>query len=242
MTTIKSARTIRTKTPDEVTFQQVATPELSPGKVTTAEDIAVIVEARLHAAYQEALTTQRPELAEPYGWWDLFAIGPIQPGAGYYGVDGPPFLPHRVIRKGEKAYIVTILILNPFPLKVPPYGLIPCEVLSNFCLPFKLDYHTCDTTYCTRGPENLNVCHEGQLKPGKCFYVDVLCFEAEKEGCIFETNICGRILGCHDEYGKECTAPPFAGFVRWVKDIDKDLFLGSPGLEFDNPVRFMVYD
>jgi hypothetical protein len=92
-----------------------------------------------------------------------------------------------------------------------------------------------------KGPANLNVTHEGHLYPGHFFYIDLLHFVAEREGCIFETNICGRILGCEYE-GRYCTSPPFAGFVRWVADIDEDLFLGSPGLEFDNPVRFMVYE
>ncbi len=207
----------------------------------TAEQLKAQIEARLRAAYEKAAAKVQPELAEPKDWWDLYAIGPIQPGAGYYGVDPPPFEPNRVIRVGEEAYIATILILNPFPLSVPPAGLIPAEVLSNFCLPYTIEYHTCDTTNCVKGPANLNVTHEDHLYPGVFFYVDLLHFVAEKEGCIFETNICGRILGCEYE-GRKCVAPPFAGFVRWVADIDEDLFLGSEYLEFDNPVRFMVYE
>jgi len=203
----------------------------------TKEQLKAQIEAQVRAAYEKAAANTRQELAEPQDWWELFAVGPIQAPAGFYGVTPPPLLPHRVIRVGEEAFIVTILILNPFPLMVPPAGLIPADVLSNFGLPFTLEYHTCDTTNCVKGPDNLNVTHTGTLIPGQFIYVDILDFVAEKAGCIFETNICGRILGCEG-----ITAPPFAGFVRWVADVDADLFFGSPGLEFDNPVRFMVYE
>jgi hypothetical protein len=212
----------------------------------TAEEVKVQLEAQLQAAYEKAASTPRKEVAEPLFWWDLYAIGPIQPDAGFYGVTPPPFLPHRVIRAGEEAYIATILILNPFPLPVPPYGLVPSDILSNFCLPYKIEYHTCDTTNCTKGPANLNVTHEGHFVPGHFIYVDILHFKAERAGCIFETNICARILGCEykDKYGRtiECTAPPFAGFARWIVNLDPDLLFGAPLFEFDNPVRFMVYE
>jgi hypothetical protein len=50
----------------------------SPSLVeVTDEEVKAAIEAQLQAAYEKALATARKEDAEPYGWWDLYAIGPI---------------------------------------------------------------------------------------------------------------------------------------------------------------------
>src|SRR5438094_457754 len=99
-------------------MQQVAAAaESAVGSGTTAEDVKAEVEARLQAALDQALAAG-PQEAELQGWWDLYAIGPIQNFR-----PGGPFPPHGVIRAGEKAYIVTVLILNPNPI-LPP-GISP---------------------------------------------------------------------------------------------------------------------
>jgi hypothetical protein len=205
----------------------------------SAAEVKAQLEAQLQAAYEKALATPSTEVAEPLYWWDLFAIGPIQPPA-LLSPPAPltpgPLLPHQVIRVGEQAFIATILVLNPFPVpgSTPP---TPADILSNFGLPYRVEYHTCNLSHCEEGPDNLNVVHEGNLVPGQIFYVDVLEFTATEEGCIFETNICARILGCEG-----ITAPPFAGFARLTIDIDPDLFFPAPGVQFDFPIRFMVYE
>jgi hypothetical protein len=71
------------------------------------------------------------------------------------------------------------------------------------------------------------------------FYVDILAFTAETPG-LYEMNISARILGATPPF---VNAPQFAGYARAVVDIDPDLFISpAPGLQFDLPIRFQVYE
>ncbi len=215
--------------------------EAAPAKKPTAADVKAQLEKQLQAAYEEALTKPRAQLAEPLFWWEIYSIGPIQVGAQLVPpatfLDSP-LLPGKVIRNGESAFIATVIVLNPFPLPQDPL-IIPRDFLSVFSLPFEVDYHTCNLTTCEPAGANLNVKNTGALVPGQTFYVDVMEFTADEAGCLFETNICARILGCD---GKTPNASPFAGFARTTINIDPELFFPTPVLEFDNPIRFMVYE
>lgn len=221
-------------------------PATALAKKVTAADVKAKVEAQLHVALEEARKKKKPELAEPLYWWEIYAFL-IQPGAQLVppaSFFDSPLLPNKVIRKGEKAYIVTVIILNPFGLP-QDRNIVPCDFLSIWCLPYEVEYHTCNVSECRKGPANLNVKHSGlHLVPGQCYYVDVLEFTAEEEGCIFETNICARILCCEQENNPNPPqpTPPFAGFARTTINLDPELFFPSPFLEFDNPLRFMVYE
>ena len=215
----------------------------------TAADVKAMIEARLQATLDELLAAPVEQIAEPLNWWDLFGAGPYQPGARLTPPLNPaPLLPHQVIRVGEQAFIATVIWLNPLSLPNAP-GVIPCEILAGFCLPYTVEYHTCNVTECKPGPANLNVKHEGHLTPGRCFYVDVLEFVAEQEGCVFETNICARILCCDYENEPLKRQPPFAGFATWTYDFDQDFLANllnlspsGPGFYHKNPIRFMVYE
>ncbi len=192
----------------------------------TAADIKAQYEAKLQAAYDLAKATPRQQVVDPQGWWDLVAIGPIQP------IANPPYLANDVIRAGEPAFVVTILVLNPFGPGIPS----ACDVLSNFALPFEVTYQTGNLTTWTPGPKSLNVDHDLTLVPGQCFYVDVLEFTGEGlDEQMYEMNVSARIFGCGENY-----APNFAGFAREVVDIDPSLFSPAPGL-VNAPIRFMVY-
>ena len=205
--------------------------------VVTAEDVKAKAEAELQAALDAARAMPRDQLAEPLYWWEIYALGPVQ-----FGPLVPPgtFLdrdlqPGRIIRLGESAFLVSVLLLNPFPLPQDP-GIIPCDFLTPFQLPYRIEYHTINV-------DNLTslgtVVHEGYLYPGQCYYVDVLEITPSDPGCIFETNICARILDCHKSTP---SASPFAGFARSIINLDPELFLPTTFLEFDNPVRYMVYE
>lgn len=224
-----------------VTVRSGATTEAAQGKKPTAADVKAYLEKQLQAAYEEALTKPRPQLAEPLFWWEIVSIGPIQAGAQLVPPASfldSPLLPGKVIRNGESAFIATVLIINPFPLPQDPL-IVPRDFLTVFSLPFEVDYHTCNLTTCEPAGANLNVKNTGALVPGQTFYVDVLEFTAEDAGCLFETNICARILGCD---GRTPNASPFAGFARTTINIDPELFFPTQVLEFDNPIRFMVYE
>lgn len=205
--------------------------EHATARKATAADVKAMFEARLQAALDEAQTRQAGiEVAELQGWWDLVSIGPIQIPAV-----GGPYLPNDVIRAGETAFVVTILILNP--TLILNHQISACELLSSFGLPYEITYQTGNLTTWKPGPANLNVEHEGlHLNPHQCFYVDVLEFVPnDRDEVMYEMNVSARIFGCCEGY-----APPFAGFAREVVDIDPSLFAPAPGL-VGAPIRFLVY-
>jgi hypothetical protein len=203
---------------------------------TTVEDLQAQVEARVQAAYEEYLAQPTEEVAEPLNWWDILAIGPIQLGAVTVPpapLGGPgPLLPHQVIRQGENAVIFTLLLLNP----TFPGGLSACDLISNFALPYEVQYCTGNLCTWAPGPANLNATNNGNFTPGLCVSIDTLTFTANQVG-IFEMNIAARVL---DALGNP--TPPFAGFARAVFDIDPDMLFPAPGLHFDIPIRFQVYE
>ena len=204
-----------------------------------AEDVQAQIEARVKSAIDEAIVRRasRPvaEIAEPEGWWNLFAIGPLQA----IGIPDP-LLPHQVVKVGEEAFVATILFLNDFLVLAP--GTTAADVLSNFALPYEVRYCTGNLCSWTLGQADMNVVHSGagfNLVPGVNAYVDVLTFTAETPG-LYEMNISARILGATPPF---VNAPQFAGYARAVIDIDPDLFLSpAPGLQFDLPIRFQVYE
>lgn len=207
--------------------------------VQTADDIKAQLEARVKSAYDQAMASAPPstEVVDPKDWWNLFAFGPIQPISV-----GGPVLSHQVIKVGETAFVGTVLVLNPF-LVLPP-GVTPLSVLSNFALPYEVQYQAGNLTTWTLGPANMNVVHAGGLVPNVAAYVDVLQFTATTPG-LYEMNISARLLGAAAPF---VNAPQFAGYAREVFDLDaENLFFpflpgsGIPGFQFDQPIRFQVY-
>jgi hypothetical protein len=228
-----------TKSQSEVVVRRKATQEsMYAGEremeIGTKEDVKAQLEARVKSALDEAMMRFREEEAEVEGWWNLYALGPIQ----FTGVPAPA-LPHQVIKVGETAFIGTVLFLNPF-LVISP-GVTPASVLSGFALPYEITYQTGNLTTWTIGPANLNLTNSGpgyNLIPGVYTYVDVIGFVANTPG-LYEMNISARLLGATPPY---VNSPQFAGFARAVVDFDPDLFIsGAPGLQFEQPIRFQIY-
>jgi hypothetical protein len=224
---VKQTKTL-TPVAESVTFSKL-----------TAADIQASVQAQVQAAIDRKRAALGLEEAEPQNWWDILAIGPIQPGAGFVPPIGPggpgPLLPNGIIRAGETAYIVTVLILNPLPLTQDP-SIIPSDFLSTFALPYEITYQTGNLTEWKKGPANLNVEHLGTLVPGQAVYVDVLEFvPGDQDEVMYELNVSARIFGCGNNY-----APYFAAFARETVDLDADLFSEAPGLG-NRPIRFLVY-
>jgi hypothetical protein len=223
----------------------MTTTDLSSIKVASESDLtrmaAMDVKAQLEAVVKSALDEAKmrraartiAEVADPEGWWNLYAIGPIQ----LIGIPAP-LLPHQVIKVGETAFVATILFLNDF-LILPP-GTTAADILSNFALPYEVRYQTGNLTTWTLGQADMNVVHAGfNLVPQQDVYIDVLAFQASVPG-LYEMNISARILGATAPFAN---APQFAGYARAVFDIDPDLFISpAPGLQFDLPIRFQVYE
>jgi hypothetical protein len=213
-----------------------------------ADDVKARIEAQLQASLEAAMSAPREQIAEPLYWWEIFGYGPVQipnqlvPPAGFLD---SPLAPGKILRVGEKGYLVTVFIINPFPLPQDP-NIRPVDFLTVWKLPYQIDYHTFNTST-GRPVPSLTATHYGNLVPGQAYYVDVLEFTAYEPGCVFETNICARILDCesgHPSYGHGYgkSPSPFAGFARSTYNLDPELFLPTQHLEFDNPIRFMVYE
>jgi hypothetical protein len=209
-------------------------------KQMTAMDVKAQIEAVVKSALDEARMRRaaRPaaEIAEPEGWWNLYAYGPLQDPIGIPA----PLLPHQVIKVGEYAYVVTVLLLNDFLILSP--GTTAADVLSNFALPFEVRYQTGNLTTWTLGQADMNVVHSGagfNLVPQTNDYYDVLVIEAREPG-LYEMNISARILGATSPFAN---SPQFAGYARAVFDFDPDLFISdAPGWQFDLPIRFQIYE
>lgn len=198
-------------------------------KALTADDVKVYIDSQVKAAYDKMMSTPQTEVAEIRGWWNLLAVGPIQPIAV-----GGPFAPHQVIKIGEPAFVATLIVLNPF--LILPGGISAADTLSNFALPYEVRYQVANVSQWAPSP--LGAVNTGNLVPGQSWYLDVLSFTPQQAG-IHEMNILARILGAVPPG----TAPYFAGFARQVLDLDREV-LWPPRTrtwQFDQPVKFMVY-
>ncbi len=197
-----------------------------------AEDVVVRISEELRAAYEKAMT--RAEVTEPRYWWNIYGFGPIQPGATDTTGGGftSPLLANQVIRAGETAFVASLIVLNPFvvPGGTPP---TPCEILQTFALPYEVNFQISNlTTWTAAG----SLSASGSFVPGgPCFYVNVVPLPAQPPG-MYEINITARIFGANNN-----PAPPFSGFARAVFDLDDELFLPAPGLQYDFPIRYQVY-
>ena len=198
-------------------------------KALTADDVKVYIDSQVKAAYDKMMSTPQTEVAEIRGWWNLLAVGPIQPIAV-----GGPFAPHQVIKIGEPAFVATLIVLNPF--LILPGGISAAHTLSDFALPYQVRYQVANVSLWSQSP--LGAVNTGNLVPNQPWYVDVYQFTPQQEG-IYEMNILARILGAV----QPGTAPHFAGFARRVLDLDPEV-LWPPSTrtwQFDQPVKFMVY-
>lgn len=199
----------------------------------TADDIKAQIEAQVQSAIEKASSS--PEVTEPRDWWEILAFGPIQPGATTTPIGGftGPLLPHQVIRRGENAFVASLLVLNPFVLPggVPP---TPAQLLNSFALPYTVEFQMANTSsWSSAGTLNAG----GNFVPnGPFVYVNVVQLPDQPAG-LYEMNVTARILG-----NAGTTAPPFAGYARQVFDFDSELFQAAPGAQFDLPVRYQVYE
>jgi hypothetical protein len=229
-----------------------------------AEAIMRQIEATLTARTQRyvdrayELTHQRSELeiAEPIGpvfplypYWNLLLYGPFQALNG----PGGPFLPHKVIKAGESAFLIAAVWRNPACMNwacpapsaatlMSPYELTVRLELFNFTnvtnLPAPSD------VFAPLGPGNLN------------FTVFTLGpFPAPPQGQpqLVEAFLTADVTGP----GPVGAALPFAGYTTWIFDPDTEPAIFPPPLpptgvppffgfvpplwQLDIPARFLVY-
>jgi hypothetical protein len=224
MATRTRSRSREAKTPARSPEVMEALPEIAE---LTEEDVEAQVHAAVESAYERAEAEIGPELAEVMGWWDIAGYGPIQPITA-----GGPLLPHAVIKAGEPAYVLALVLLNQF--QSLPGGTNAGDVLSNFALPYEVRYQAGNLTTWTLGQPDMQAVHNGSLVPGQYFYVDVLAFTGSQPG-LYEMNISARLLGAAPP---NISAPQFGAFATTVYSLDPPGLFGSAP---PSPMRFQVY-
>jgi hypothetical protein len=222
-----------------------AAADLGATSAVQNETVKAMIKQRVEEGLRNAVQARQEQaveqIADPLGWWDIYGFGPFVLGATTVppgSLAGSPLLPHQVIRAGETAYIGTVIILNP----IGPGAPSATDILSNFSLPFQVEYRTGNLTTWSAGPASMQANNAGTLVPGVSVYVDVMSFTAQpQDEGLYETNISARILGCGGNL-----APSFSAFATYVYDFDEDylgslLGTGGPGFYHKNPIRFQVY-
>jgi len=180
----------------------------------------------------------------PYQWWNLLLAGPFQSIAAL-----GPFLPHKIIRHDEPAFMIAALWRNPAP--IPPGFGNPSAAQIMAPYDFRIHLETCNLTACVNGPDFGPI--DGVFGGGfiNTFTVPIN-FAQPQQGrpTLYEMNMVVDILG------PGVGLPPFAGFATWVLDPDLEppfffpfipgvgpVFIPGvgPRLQHDTPARFAVY-
>lgn len=191
-------------------------------------------------------------VSSPYTWWNIWSLGPyLSPPPSADGGDETYYKPlsklpdGQVLPANQKAYVATIIYLNPDEILSPNNLLSPATVLSNFSLPYEITYNCANLTRWAltdmkiAGQDFNNPTQTGNLVPGQKFYVNVLEFSCQNEG-LMEMNIIVRLLGETNEYRN---APQFAAFANWVYDFD-DRQLENAFIQGNHPsnaLKFLVF-
>ena len=190
-------------------------------------------------------------VSSPYTWWNIWSLGPfLSPppsddnDTAYMPLSMAP--DGQVLPSNRKAYVATIIYLNPDEILSPNNKLSPATVLSNFSLPYEITYNCANlsrwdlTQMIVDGDDVHNPVKKGNLIPGKKFYVNVLEFSCPNEG-LMEMNITVRLLGDLIQYRN---APQFAAFANWVYDFDHKQLENAfiQGSHPSNPLKFLVFD
>ncbi|WP_367318772.1 hypothetical protein [Streptomyces sp. HUAS ZL42] len=172
-------------------------------------------------------------LPVPYLWFDLMALGPFQLTA-----PGGPFLPHRVIRAGEDAFLVVALWRNPVSLLGGPSA---AQIMAPYT--FRVRVHTVNLNTVSSGPAIAPVTNVfgGGNTNIVVFPLPTTPAPPDGDPRLVEAHVTMDVLGPGPGL------PPFAGFAtRWFQPDLQPPFLGQPGvlpgvLE-EIPVRFMIYN
>lgn len=229
-----------------------------------AEEVMAQIEATLSArtqryvdrAYELAHQRSELEIAEPIGpvfplypYWNLLLYGPFQPLGG----PGGPFLPHKVIKATEPAFVIAAVWRNPACMNwicpapsaatlMSPYELTVRLELFNFTNVANVPGPS--TPFAPLGPGNLNL---------TAFPLGPFPTPPQGHPHLFEAFLTGDVTGP----GPVGAALPFAGYTTWIFDPDTEPAIFPPPLpppgvppnfgfvpqlwQLDIPARFLVY-
>jgi hypothetical protein len=189
-----------------------------------ADDPLESLKADLEAQYAAALEEAGVELAiapPGFGVWNVWAFGPFQ---------GPTWnrRPGRILQVNQPALVHIVVDMDP----------VMCANVTGFAADFQLNIFTSNTQTMQAVPGlSTSVCIPTQLN--QCRYHYFWPLTPSVAACLYETNICARLCNCD---GKG--VPGYAAFVRWVWDYDPEVLRQGwgPGVRFDHPIRFGVFD
>jgi hypothetical protein len=174
----------------------------------------------------------------PYPYWDLFLAGPFQPLGG--GAAGP-FLPQKIIRADDPAFMTCHLWRNPECINWACPAPSACEMMSGWTATVWL--RTTNFTKTVAGPAF------GPFEIKLPNYPDcIYSFDVPLDGSfpvppngapdLYEVNATVDITGPG--------AVSFAGYATWMFDPDTDPLWWffpevGPQYQYDVPVRLLVY-
>ena len=222
-----ATRNAREVTVSKSVMEQAAAAAESGVRDRSAYDIAAEIEAKVTAKLEAAMARPRTEDAELQGWWDIWAIGPIQPTIGT-----GPVQPGCIAKQGEPVYAYSILVLNPFlPLPGPSNA---AKLLSDFGLPYEVQFQTSNMTLMVPAGTDAQNDH---FNPGQYVYVSFTQLPTNLLG-MHETNILARIEGA----GVPASAPQFGGFATAIFDLENHTPFGpNAGFRLNQSLRYVVY-
>lgn len=193
----------------------------------------------------------QPAGLPPYPWFDLLAVGPFQPvpaaGPPPFPPAGP-FLPHRVIRAAEPAFMLGALWRNPAGINWDAFNPAAAAVMS--ALNFTVQFEVVNLTSVSNGPDLAPVV----LAPIGGGFLNVFVvpipagfFPAPPQGkpTLYEIHMTVDATGP----GPAAATLPFSGFSTWVFDPDGATAIAppfilpgvAPGYRFDVPARILVH-
>lgn len=183
--------------------------------------------------------------AAPYSWFDLLFAGPFQ-----IPIPDPAmqtFLPHKVIRFDNWAFLLGALWRNPTPINYILNNPSAAQMTSAFN--FKIKFECINLSTVADGPDFLPLIPlpepiGGGPVDGFIALIPPLTFPEPPQGepNLYEVNLTADVTGP----GVVAAGLPFTGFATWMWDPDLEppfLFqpVQGPHWHYDVPARFLVH-
>jgi hypothetical protein len=163
-----------------------------------------------------------------YTYWNCLTIGPIQ------FIGNPPYLPNKIIRAGNPAFMVGVVWVNPAP--GPGASLPGTTVLGGRS--YRVRFETMNLTTVSNGPDTTFTGTFSSPAPVITpFLWSMPTPDPGLNPALYEINLTADItLG----------GQPVAAFSTWHFDLDTEpSFLGlptqTPGMQGERPARVLIY-
>jgi hypothetical protein len=240
----------RTYAPEETTEQAQTIMDYVEAKLTARTDRYV------QRAYEMAREGPEPEVAEPIGpvfplypYWNLLLYGPFQALGG----PGGPFLPQKVIKATESAFLIAAVWRNPACMNWVCPAPSAATLMSPYELTVRLELFNFSNVsnppapaavFAPLGAGNINLTF---------FTLGPFAPPPQGQPHLYEAFLTADVTGP----GGVGAVLPFAGYTTWIFDPDTEPAIFPPPLppygvppwygfvpplwQLDIPARFLVY-